>query len=165
MIKYSFIAATLAIILFACNNDVKQQPAKTNSTELTQHQKDERNKAIVLKCIAAYAANDSEYILAQNAQNVVNIYSGQPPIHGIDSCRIVLRDAFHSFTYKPSNQTALADNNYVFVFLYAKATMIKSHKTDDAKMVEIFKFNDDGKIILHTAVGEAVLPKDARISL
>lgn len=165
MTKYFFLFSVMSIFLFACgDNTNKQVVANNQSPELTQHQKDQRNKAIALACIRAYAAKDSEFILSHNADSVINIYSGQPPIHGIDSCRIVLRDAFNTFNYKPSNEHALADSNCVFVFLYADAFLTKSHETDHAEMVEMFKFNDDGKIILHTAVGQSFTPKDVRIS-
>jgi len=89
---------------------VKQRSANDVS-EMTQHKRDQRNKAIALKCIRAYAANDSELILSHNADNVINIYPGQPPIHGFDSCRIVLRQAFNIIKeYKPQHQLALADS-------------------------------------------------------
>ena len=165
MIKHLFLAGALSIILFACSNDGKQKSANADSPKMTQHQKDERNKATVLKCIRAYAANDSNYLLAQSVNDVVNIYSGQPPVHGNDSARIVLRQAFNLIKdYKPSNQVALADNNYVFVFQYIDLSFRKNNDTYHAKQVEIFKFNDEGKIILHTGVGEALEPNDVRIS-
>ncbi len=134
--------------------------------EAAQYKKDQRNKAIALECIRAYAASDSNLILSHNADNVVNIYEGQPPIHGIDSCRIVLRQAFNTMKeYKPSNQYALADSNYVFVFLYVDISSKNSPEIWHAKMVEIFKFNDEGKIILHFGVGETLEPKSMRWSL
>lgn len=118
-----------------------------------------------LKCISAYAVSDSNYILAQNANDVVNIYSGTPPIHGIDSCRIVLRNVFNLIKeYKPGNQVALADNNYVFVFQYVDVSNKKNSDVWHAKQVEIFKFDDEGKIMLHTVVNEDLGPRDERIS-
>lgn len=155
MLKYFLLLNLIVIILCACGNNV-QKSADNKSPEMTQYQKDQRNKSIALQCIRAYAAHDSEYILSNNANDVVNIYGSQPPIHGIDSCRIVLREAFTTITeYKPSYEHALADSNYVFVFLYADASY-KKGPADHAKMVEIFKFNDEGKISMHTAVGEAL---------
>ncbi len=165
MIRYFFPASALAIILFACNNNEKQKSSNANSSEMKQHQKDERNKATVLKSISAYAAKDSEFLLAQSVNDVVNIYSGRPPVHGNDSARIVLRQAFNSMeSYKPSNQIALADNNYVFIFQYIDVSIKNYASGWHAKQVEIFKFNDDGKLILHTAVNEDLLPKDVRVS-
>ncbi len=140
MLKRFFLAGALSVILFACTNNEKQKSAKLDAPEMTQYQKDERNKAIVLKCIRAYAENDSAYILAQNTNDVVNVYSGQPPINGIDSARIVLRQAFNLIKeYKPSHQVAVADNNYVFVFQYIDMSIEKNHDMWHAKQVEIFK--------------------------
>ncbi len=166
MIKYFLLLCILSIFLFACGDNMnKQTTADNDSPEITQYQKDQRNKAIALECIHAYAARDSELILSHNANDVVNIYEGQPPIHGIDSCRIVLRQAFNTIKeYKPSNAHALADSNYVFVFLYADASY-KKEPADHAKMVEIFKFNDVRKIIMHTAVYEALDSNSVRRSL
>ncbi len=166
MTKYFLLLSILSIFLFACGDNMnKQTTAGNNSPEITQYKKDQRNKAIALQCIQAYAAKDSELILSHNANDVVNIYEGQPPIHGIDSCRIVLRQAFNTIKqYKPGYEHALADSNYVFVFLYADASYEKD-PTDHAKMVEIFKFNDEGKIIMHTAVYEALDSNSVRRSL
>ena len=165
MIKYIFPAIAIIIVSLACTNNVKQTTVQTDSPEMIQHKKDVRNKAIALQCIRAYEANDSDYILAHNADTVINIYSGKQPIHGIDSCRIVLREAFNSFKYTPTKEHALADNNYVFVFLYVDGLLKKTSETFHAKMVEIFKFNEDGKIILHYGVFEALEPNDIRVSL
>jgi hypothetical protein len=165
MIKYSFLAGMLSILLFACSNKEQQPSDNADAPAMIQYKKDQRNKAVVLKCISAYAVSDSNYILAQNANDVVNIYSGEPPIHGIDSCRIVLRKAFDLIKeYQPGNQVALADNNYVFVFQYVDLSFKKNDLISHSRLVEIFKFNDEGKIILHTAIGEDLGPRDERIS-
>lgn len=165
MRKHFFFTTLLTIILFACNNEVKPKLSDTDLQVLTQQQKDERNKATVMKMISAYAVKDSNYLLAQSVNDVVNIYSGKPPIHGNDSVRIVLRNAFNSMeSYKPGNQIALADNNYVFVFQYIDVSIKNYPSGWHAKQVEIFKFNDEGKLILHTAVNEDLTSNDVRVS-
>ena len=164
MVKHLVLANILSLILFACSEN-KPGAAKSNSLEIVQYNKDQRNKTTALKCIQAYEANDSIYILSQNANDVVNVYAGLPPIHGIDSCRVVLRGAFNAIKeYKPSNLLALADNNYVIVYQYVDITFRKSAETLHNKSIEIFKFNDEGKIILHTGVNEALESNDVRIS-
>jgi hypothetical protein len=166
MIKQILLTGAMSIVLIACNNELKQKSVADSTPKMTQYQKDQRNKDITLKCISAYAAKDSDYILAQNADNVVNIYEGRPPIHGIDSARIILREAFKMIKdYKPSNQVVLADSNYVFVFQYIDISNNKNDDTWNAKQVEIFKFNDEGKIILHNGVGETLAPNDVRFPL
>lgn len=156
MIKYFLLLSVMSIFLFACgNNHNKQETASNDSPEMVQYKKDQRNKAIALQCIRAYAAHDSEFIIAHNATDVVNIYNDKPPTHGLDSIRIDLREAFDIIKeYKPSNELALADSNYVFIFLYVDGSLRNNPKTTHDKMVEIFKFNDDGKIIEHFAVDE-----------
>ncbi len=75
-----------------------------------------------------------------------------------------MREAFTPpADYKPGNQVALADNNYVFVFQYIDIMDKKGKNIWHAKQVEIFKFNDGGKLILHTAVNEDLGPNDAQI--
>lgn len=167
MIKYFLLLGVMSIFLFACgNNHNKQATASNDSPEMAQYKKDQRNKAIAIQCIRAYAASDSEFILAQNANDVINTYEGQPPIHGIDSCRIVLRQAFNTMKeYKPSNQYALADSNYVFVFQYVDGSLRNDPKTYHTKQVEIFKFTDEGKIIEHTAVNEELDSSSVKRSL
>ncbi len=49
------------------------------------------------------------------------------------------------------------------MFQYIDVTDKKGKNIWHAKQVEIFKFNDGGKLILHTAVGEDLGPNDAQI--
>ncbi len=159
MVKYFFLIGVLSITLFACRDRGKDASAGDTSPETAQYEKNQRNKAIALECIRAYAARDSALILSHNAKNVVNIYAGRPPIHGIDSCKIILRESFNTIKeYRPSNELALAENNYVFVFLYVDILFWNNPATYHSKAIEIYKFNDGGKIVEHTAINEELGP-------
>jgi ketosteroid isomerase-like protein len=165
MVKYFPLVTVITVIFFACSDNHKQTATKDVSPVLTQHNKDERNKAIVLECIRAFAANDAELILSHNANNVVNIGAGQP-IHGSDSTRILLQEEFKIIKdYKPSNQVAVADNNYVFVFQYVDLFYGNNPEKIHSKIVEIFKFNDEGKIIMHSGVNEVLGANDVKTPL
>ncbi|HEX5151453.1 MAG TPA: nuclear transport factor 2 family protein [Parafilimonas sp.] len=165
MIKYFLSLNILSIVLFGCNSNAKQTTANNDSPEIAQHQKDERNKAIALGCIRAFQAQDSEFIISHNADNVVNIVSGRP-VYGIDSCRILCRELFNTIKeYKPYKEVALADSDYVFVCLYVDITLRKNPETTHNKSVEIFRFNDEGKIVMHSSVDEQLAPNSTAQSL
>jgi hypothetical protein len=162
MKKYFLSLSILSFILFACSSNEKQADANNDSPGMTQYQKNERNKAIALGCIRAFQANDDEFIVSHNADNVVNIVAGRP-IQGIDSCRILLQQ-YHSMMkeYKPYNEVASADSNYVFVFMYVDITYNKSPETTHNKSVQIFRFNDAGKIVMHSSVDEQLEPNNIK---
>ena len=158
MIKHFLCLGVLSVALFSCNSDTKQTITNDDSHEMTQTQKNERNKTIALGCIHAFQVKDDEFIVSHNADNVVNIVSGRP-VYGLDSCRILLQ-GYHSMIkeYKPGNTIASADSDYVFVFMYVDITYNKSPETTRNKSVQIFRFNDEGKIVMHSSVDEQLEP-------
>lgn len=152
------LTVSMLLIITACKNNEHTSLSPKISAIIKQDSLDERNKRIAIGCIRAFERGDLDFMISHNAKDVVNYPEGRAPILGIDSVIIALRQERNSTNdWKSSNELALADNNYVFVYQYWDA----SFKTDSLKgktyhfrAVEIFKFNEDGKIIEHSSVQE-----------
>lgn len=148
------------LLITACKNN--EQPShSSNISAIIKHDSlDKRNKEIALGCVQAGARGDIDFIISHNAKDAVDYYEDRPPMRGIDSLRIALHQMFDRVKdFKLSNELALADSNYVFVYYNGDATD-SAGKTYHSAGVHIFKFNEEGKIIEHAHVGEELKAED-----
>jgi len=156
------IVSTLLIIT-ACNNNEQASPSSDLSAIMKQDSLKKRNKEIALGCIHAGERGDIEYIISHNAKETVDYYEDRPPMRGTDSIRIALRQMIGMWKeFKSSNELAVADSNYVFVYNIEDVSLKtdSTGKTYHSVGVHIFKFNEEGKIIEHAHVGEELKSKD-----
>jgi len=168
-IKYTFMKNTLLLIvstlliITACKNNEQASPSPDVSAIMKQDSLNKRNKQIALGCIHAAERGDVEYIISHNAKETVDYYEDRPPMRGTDSLRIALRQMLSMLKeFKSSNELAIADSNYVFVYYNGDETLKTDSfgKTHHSAGVHIFKFNEEGKIIEHAHVGEELISKD-----
>lgn len=155
-----FTVIALFLITACQNNENTSRPPEVLAI-INQDSLDKRNKRIAVECIRAYERGDVDFILAHNANDVVNFMEGRPPQRGIDSMKIGLREFRNTFKeYKSSNELALADNNYVFVYQNWDGSLKadSTRQTYHFRAVEIFKFNPEGKIIQHASMQEQLSP-------
>ena len=162
--KKFFLLASLASALYitACN-DASTGSAdgdKKDSTTMTQEDKEERNKKTAMESVNAFASNNPDGALQAAAADVVDYGDGStPPMKSIDSIKAGMKMYLASFEVKGANIEAVADGNQVYVsgdwtstwkndFMGAKA----NGKSVTYKDVDIFTFNDDGKITTHRSV-------------
>ncbi len=153
------IVSTLFLIT-ACKNNEQTSPSSGDLAIIKQDSLDKRNKQIALGCIHAFDSGDLDYIISHHAKDHVNYGEGKP-VRGIDPTTTELRKVRSMLKeWKSSNELAVADNNYVFVYQNFDASLKAdpTGKTHHFRAVEIFKFNEDGKIIQHTAVQKELLP-------
>lgn len=156
----------LAAIFFTACNDSTSASATDNTTdstrELTQEEKEERNKETALASLRSFTGEtkiDSVFQFA--GEGFTDYGTGEmPPIQGIDSAKASLQMWLNAVPdFKGSDFVAVADGDRVMVygtwtgtwknnFMGMDATR-KSFKIND---VDIFKFNDAGKIIEHRGV-------------
>jgi predicted ester cyclase len=160
--KRVFLLIPVACLFFtACNN------SKTNSNETTASNekmdtsaeaKEERNKKIALESIDGINAHNIDMVLQNVAPDAVDYGDGSmDAIKGIDSIKATISSWLNAFPdVKGENLKAVADDDWVMVwgdwsgtwkndFMGQQATG-KSYKIKD---VDIFRFNDDGKITEH----------------
>lgn len=164
MKKILFIAIA-AITFTACTNNTASTSSgtSTDSTSMSQEAKEERNKETALAAQRSFETGqgNADSIVKNAASDVVDYGTGEmPPIKGADSLRAFLKQMIAAIPdYKVTDITAVADGDYVMVygtwsgtlksdFMGVKATN-KPFKYID---VDIFKFNEDGKITEHRAV-------------
>ena len=163
--KKFFLIAAAAIYLASCN-DQSSSSATSSSADSTANEmesKEERNKETALASLKAFSGINvsADSVFANADKDIIDYNTGEMPTSkGIDSSKAGLKSWLTAVPdYKGSDFMAVADGDYVMVygtwtgtwkndFMGMKATG-KSFKVND---VDIFKFNDAGKIIEHRAV-------------
>jgi predicted ester cyclase len=153
--KTLWIVAVSALTYSACSNSA------ANSSEANQQAKEERNKRIALASVSAVEKGNIDSVFKDVTPDAVDYGEGSnPPIKGLDSAKAGLKTWMAAIpNYKGSDFVAVADGDYVMVygqwsgtwskdFLGMKPTGRSFNITD----VDIFKFNEDGKIIEHRSV-------------
>ncbi len=156
-----FKTVTLLLLFSACNNKSNDNINNAKLTQAANENKEEKNKQVALECIRAWSSGNMDLILSHTAANAVDYGDGStPPARGIDTMKMFMNQwRFAVNEYKSSNEIAVSDSDYVFVY----ADWDGSFKTDFMGMktagksfhfkdVDIFKFNDEGKVIEHRAV-------------
>jgi hypothetical protein len=157
------LTLSMLLLITACKNNEPTSPSSETSAIVKQHSLDERNKRIALECFRAFERGDLDFMISHNAKDVINYVEGKAPMHGNDSVAIVLHQERNSLKeWKSSNELALADNNYVFIYQNWDGSLKtdSTGKTYHFKAVELFKFNEEGKIIEHAGVQEELTGKD-----
>ncbi|MGB8193217.1 MAG: ester cyclase [Chitinophagaceae bacterium] len=164
MKKFFMLAFAVALFATACNDDAKVDAtvsSDADSTKMTQEDKEERNKKTALASVEAIASHDANNVLKDISPDAVDYGDGSmPPSKGADSIKAGIQSFMNAFPdYKGENLQAVADGDWVYVYgdwsgtfkndlMGIKATG-KSFKLKD---VDIFKFNDEGKMTEHRAI-------------
>jgi predicted ester cyclase len=165
MKKVLICAATL-LFLIGCNDSKTSSDTIADKNiptpmESTQETKEEQNKQTALLCIRSWSNGNIDEIVKHLAPNTVDLGDeSTPPARGIDSAKFFMQMWNSSVKdYKSDNELAVSDNDYVFVYAGWSGTfkndfmgMKTAGKSFKFKDVDIFKFNDEGKITEHRAV-------------
>lgn len=164
--KKFFLLASLASALYftACNdastNTADAGDGKKDSTAMTQEDKEERNKKVAMESISGYSAGNIDEALKNVTADAMEYGDGSmPATKGVDSIKKGMQTYLASFGVKGGNLDAVADGDYVYVagewtytwkndFMGQKA----NGKSVTYKDVDIFKFNDEGKITEHRSI-------------
>ncbi len=144
----------------------------TSESALVQNMeesKEDRNKQIALLCIKSWSTGNIDEIVKHLAPNTVDYGDGStPPARGIDTVKSFMDLwRFSVDEYKSANELAVADSDYVFIYADWMGRfksdfmgMKTAGKSFNFKDVDIFKFNDEGKITEHRAVLFSTMLKD-----
>lgn len=170
--KQILIATLLALsYCISCNTTTKQPEADQNTLSATTNLQEDikqRNKQIALQCINAWSKGDIDKIVSNLAEGSVDYGDGSTlPARGIDSVRFFAQLWNSSVKdYKADNELAVADSNFVFVYAGWSGTfksdfmgMKTTGKSFKFRDVDMFKFNDAGKITEHRAVNFSMMLK------
>ncbi len=159
-----FCCSTL--LLAACNSAPDNEKAVTDSTTMastnnSEESKEERNKQVAMECVRAVMNNNADEASKNLDPNAVDYYDGSgPPVRGIDSIKAGMKMFMSNMeNYKGENLEAVADGNKVFIygdwsgkFKGDFMGMKVAGKKFKAKDVDIFTFNDAGKMTEHRSV-------------
>ena len=163
--KPSFIIiSVLSCIVSACNSNTSTEP-KTDTTATTMNAPKtdmaEKNKETALAVQQSVNNHDADAVMKYAAPDMVDYGDGNtPPAKGIDSCKKFLQGFFTAFPdIKGENLMAIAEGNHVAVFGDWSGTfkgemmgMKPTGKSFKVKDVDLFTFNDEGKITEHRSV-------------
>jgi predicted ester cyclase len=166
MKKLFLMLITSVVLMTACNDDKKTESdekmgdAKMSDAKTTSsaEDKEEQNKKTALASVEAISSHNADQVLKDAAADVTDYGDGSmAATKGIDSIKAGITHWFAAFPdVKGENLKAVADGDWVMVwgdwsgtwkgdFMGQKATG-KSYKIKD---VDIFKFNDEGKVTEH----------------
>lgn len=161
MKKYCFLfCAGLSLLITACNDEDSAVAGVNDkdTTEMNAEAKEERNKRLAMDAIEnGINKHNADAVLKDLAPDGMDYGDGSYPPAKADSARYYLDAWLKAFPdVKGENLKAVADGDYVMVwgdwsgtwkgdFMGQKATG-KSYKIKD---VDIFRFNDEGKITEH----------------
>ena len=160
LLTIAFAAVTLA----SCNNssqkNANHSPGK-DSTAMTAEEREERNKQNALATLKAFDGETSvDEVFKFTDKNFKDYGTGEMPPTNYDSTRKGLQEWVNAIPdYKATDLTAVADGDHVMVYgtwtgtwknnMMGMNATKKSFKVND---VDIFKFNDQGRIVEHRAV-------------
>jgi len=165
--KKLLLVAAMAAVISSCNDKTDAATASTTSdstasTEMTQEAKEERNKQTALASVNAFDGETNIDEAFKDAdKDFIDYGSGEmPAVKGIDSVKAWVQKWMSAMPdYKGSDLMAVADGDYVMVHgtwsgtwknnMMGMNATNKSFKTPD---VDVFKFNDAGKMIEHRSV-------------
>lgn len=157
------LALFLSVAIVSCQEAKAQNGDLKNSTspKLSPEEIEERNKKIALANAEAIQAHDIDAASKHFAPDIINYGNGSiPPQRGIEAVTASLRMFTSALPIdKVDNLVAVADGDWVMLWgkwsgtwkgdiMGQKATGKSFTKPD----VEIFRFNDEGKIIEHHSV-------------
>ena len=157
MKQWHLIVFLVLCLILSCKNKNEDN----NYEQANRENKEEKNKRIALQCIRDWGSGNMDDILSHTAANAIDYGDGStPPARGIDTMKMFMNQwRFAVNEYKSSNELAVADSDYVFVYADWDGSfksdfmgMKTAGKSFHFKDVDIFKFNEDGKISEHRAV-------------
>lgn len=160
--KKILLVFSLACVFVSCSDNKKADNGeKKENTTMAAESKQERNKKVIMANMEAAGKADVDGMLKDATASFTEYFDGSiPPTSNMDSLKTLLKSLFASFEgYKPSGLMCIAEGDYVAAyatwtgvfkndFMGLKATG-KSFSFPD---VDIFKFNEEGKIIEHRSV-------------
>jgi predicted ester cyclase len=163
MRKIIFSLMATALLFVACNDGKKTAEGETKEATLssTADNKTERNKKVVMASMESFMKGDIDGVFKDAGPGFVDYADGSiPPIKNLDSLKGFIKMLTGAIeNYKGDNLQYFADGNYVLVvgdwggtfkndLMGIKAT----GKPVMFKDLDMFKLNDEGKIIEHHSV-------------
>jgi len=151
--------------MMSCNNNTPAAAnAAADSVVAAMTAKDsvlEKNKAVALASVQAFTPGKLDEVFKDVTADAVDYGDGSmKPVKGVDSIKANVREFMKAFPdYKGENFLAIGDGNHVAVFADWSGTFknpflgVKpTGKSFKVKDVDLFTFNDQGKMTEHRSV-------------
>ncbi len=161
MKKSIIFLGLLMLTVTSCKNEKKGETTGAEPATAPMENKQDRNKKVVMASIESFLKGDYDAAFRDAGPGFIDYTDGSmPPINSIDSLKAMVKMMTAAFdNYKGENLRYYADGDHVLVvgdwsgvfkrdLMGIKATG-KPFKYRDT---DIFKLNDDGKIIEHSSV-------------
>ena len=162
--KQLLVLIGFSAFIISCNNSNTAATSSMDSVMAARATKDsmlEKNKATALASVEAFSAGKWDDVFKDVVPDVVDYGDGSmAPMKGVDSIKAMIKVYMAAFPdYKGQNFMVIGDGNHVAVFGDYSGTFknplmgIKpTGKSFKVKDVDLFTFNDDGKITEHRSV-------------
>jgi predicted ester cyclase len=162
--KQLLVFIVLSVIIMSCNNNNPSASSNIDSVASARSAKDsilERNKATALASVQAFSTGKMDEAFKDVTPDAMDYGDGtMAPIKGVDSIKSMIRGFMAAFPdYKGENFLVIGDGDHVAVFGDYTGTFKKpfmgikpTGKTFKVKDVDLFTFNNDGKITEHRSV-------------
>lgn len=156
------LLASSCFLVTACNNEKKTNEGEKKETSMSSSEsKQDRNKKIIMSSMENFNKGDLDATFKETASGFVEYADGSmPTITNIDSLKGFIKMMKNSIEgYKGENLQYYAEGDHVLVYgdwggtfksdlMGIKAT----GKPVRFKDVDIFKLNEEGKVVEHSSV-------------
>lgn len=163
--KQLLVYLVVAVIIISCNGNSSSATSNAmDSLMAVQAAKDsvlEKNKATALASVQAFSSGKMDDAFKDVTPDAVDYGDGtMAPVKGLDSIKSMVKGFLNAFPdYKGENFLVMGDGNHVAVFADYSGTfknammgMKPTGKSFKVKDVDLFTFNDAGKITEHRSV-------------
>jgi predicted ester cyclase len=159
-----FIPAAIALFSVAsCNSPAPSgdnAAPKADTAAKMSDNKAERNRKTIMESMDAFNAHNAEGVLKNCAPNFMEYMDGSIPPQKLDSAKIGLAGYLNAFPdVKGENMTYISDGDKVVVvtdwtqtFKNDMMGMKATGKTVKYRDVDIFTFDNDGKVMSHRSI-------------
>jgi predicted ester cyclase len=163
--KQLLVYLCFAVFIISCNSNMPASSTNgMDSVMAAMSAKDsllEKNKATALASVQAFSSGKMDDAFKDVSTDAVDYGDGMmAPVKGLDSIKAMVKGFLNAFPdYKGENFMVIGDGNHVAVFADYTGTfknpmmgMKPTGKSFKVKDVDLFTFNDAGKITEHRSV-------------
>jgi predicted ester cyclase len=162
--KQLLVFIGFAVLAISCNNNGPASTAMVDSVGAARAAKDsllEKNKTTALMSVQAFSSGKMDEAFKDVTPDAVDYGDGSmAPVKGLYSIKSMVKVFMVAFPdYKGENLLVIGDGNHVAVFGDYSGTfknplmgMKPTNKSFKEKDVDLFTFNEEGKITEHRSV-------------
>ena len=162
MKKVILFFVVISLLTVACNNKKTTDSAdKKDAIASVSESKQERNKKVIMACMESFMKGDLDGTFKDAAPSFVDYGDGTTaPVTVLDSLKNFMKSLTTAIEgYKGANLNYYADGDHVLVtgdwggtFKHDLMGLKATGRPFKFKDLDMFKLNDDGKLVEHSSV-------------